>query len=199
MPTLERVAAGRSPRRLSRALARMIERQTTSLSPAGLTAGPPRTLAWGDPARVGLEGLVEGLHVAGGRDARRAPRGRDTSRTARAVRVRDVARGLLEIGHEPSPLEHLGQDIGRALAGDVHTAQLGHRVIAVLREHALVELFGARGPHGPGAGAGLETLAQELVEEKAAERLGGAGVAAKRAPLTTSGRLTRAKTARPDW
>jgi hypothetical protein len=36
--------------------------------------------------------------------------------------VRDVARRLLEIGHEPSPLEDFGQQVGGLLAGQVDTA-----------------------------------------------------------------------------
>ena len=51
---------------------------------------------------------------------------------AGAVRVRDVARRLLEVRHQPAPLEHLGQQVGCALAGEVHAAELRHRVVAVL-------------------------------------------------------------------
>ena len=94
----------------------------------------------------------------------------------RAVRIGHVARGLLEISHEPAPLEHLGEDVGGALAGQVHAAQLGDRVVAVLAEDALVELVGAGGADGRRPG-GLPGLLEELVEEEAAQRLGRAGVA----------------------
>jgi hypothetical protein len=101
---------------------------------------------------------------------------------ARPVGVRDIAGGLLEIGHEPAPLEHLGQQVGHALAGQVDAAELGHRVVAVLAEHALVELVGPAGADGRRR-RGLADLLQELVEEKAAQRLGRPRVPGEQRPL----------------
>ena len=78
--------------------------------------------------------------------------------------VRHVARRLLEVGHQPAPLQDLGQDVGRALAGEVHTAQLGHRVVAVFQEHPFVELLSAL--HADGGGHCLRLhLLHELIEE----------------------------------
>ena len=92
------------------------------------------------------------------------------------VVIRDVARRLLEIGHEPAPLEHLRQDVRRALARQVNPAELGDRVVAVFDEHALEELLGparARIALGRTGGRRLQTArAQELVEEEPAKRLG---------------------------
>jgi hypothetical protein len=57
--------------------------------------------------------------------------------------VGDVARRLLEVGGQPRALEHLREHVGDPLARDVGAAQLGHRVVAVAEEDALVELGGA--------------------------------------------------------
>src|SRR5206468_7468672 len=110
--------------------------------------------------------------------------------TAGAVVVRDVARGLLEVGHEASPLEHLGQDVGRALARQVDAAELRDGIVAVLEEDALVELLGALRP----SVAELDVVAvpssllplfrrQELVEEEPAQRLRRARVACEERAL----------------
>jgi hypothetical protein len=57
--------------------------------------------------------------------------------------VGHVAGGLLEVGGEPAALEQLRHHVRDPLDGDVGTAQLGHRVVAVADEDALVELAGA--------------------------------------------------------
>ena len=147
------VAAGRSPRRLSSALARIVIRYTDSDSPgsrgcrasqnARMRVEPARDTS----RRRGRASPRSARAAAAGR-ARRA-RGSDPA-ARRPIRVGDVAGGLLEVGHEPAPLEHLGQDVGRALARQVHAAELGHRVVAVLEEHPLVESLGARGAEGVG-------------------------------------------------
>ena len=62
--------------------------------------------------------------------------------TAEARVVGDVAGGLLEVGHEPTPLEHLGEQVRGLLAGQVHATELGDRVVAVLEEDPVVELLG---------------------------------------------------------
>jgi hypothetical protein len=110
---------------------------------------------------------------------------------ARAIRVRDVAGGLLEVGHEPAPLEHLGQDIGRALAGEVHAAELGHGVVAVFREHALVEPLRPRRAHG--RRGPRRRLLEEFIEEKPAERLGRARVAGEERTLDDFGQVDESK------
>ena len=61
--------------------------------------------------------------------------------TAEARVVRDVARRLLEVGHEPAPLEHLREQVRRLLAREVHATELGDGVVAVFEEHAVVELL----------------------------------------------------------
>ena len=55
--------------------------------------------------------------------------------------IAEVSRGLFEVTHESTPLEHLGQHIGRLLAGQVHSTKLRNRVIAVFEEHLFVEFF----------------------------------------------------------
>src|SRR5207247_1801600 len=75
------------------------------------------------------------------------------------------------------PFEHLGQDVRRPLAGDVHAAELRYRIVAVLGEHPLVELLGARRADGGGRDSARRPL-EEFIQEKPAERLrrsGGAG------------------------
>ena len=57
--------------------------------------------------------------------------------------VRDVARGLLEVGGEPRALQDLREQVRRPLARDVRPAQLRDRVVAVAEEDRLVELRGA--------------------------------------------------------
>ena len=50
--------------------------------------------------------------------------------------VRDVARRLLEVRHQPAPLEDLREQVRRLLAREVHAAELRDGVVAVLEEHA---------------------------------------------------------------
>src|SRR5207249_8332145 len=74
------------------------------------------------------------------------------------VVVGDVPSRLLEIGHESAPLEHLSQDVRRALAREVHPTELGDGIVAVLDEHPLEELLGpasARLAWSRTAGGGL--------------------------------------------
>ncbi len=80
-----------------------------------------------------------------------------------AAVVGDVARRLLEVGHEPPPLEDLGQHVRRLLAREMDPAQLSDRVVPVLTEHPRVELLGA-----PQADRGVEagvTGHVELIDE----------------------------------
>ena len=93
-----------------------------------------------------------------------------------AVGIRDIARRLLEIRHQPSPLEHFGQDVRHALAGDVGAAELGDGVVSVLVEHPRVETFC---PFQTDLVLRRVTgnLVQKLVEEQTTHALGRPGVA----------------------
>ncbi len=110
--------------------------------------------------------------------------------------VEDVAGALLEVGGEAAPLQHLGQHVGRLLAGEVGTAELRHRVVAVVGEHPPVEGLGALDAHltglpasaGDGAQARLRRL-DELVEEEAAHRLRGTAVAGEQRTLHHLGQI----------
>ncbi len=90
---------------------------------------------------------------------------------AQAGVVGDVAGRLLQVGHEPAPLEHLGEHVGCLLAGEVDASELGDRVVAVLEEDAVVEPLGPFEPDRrvDGLVAPDVELADELVEEQAAE------------------------------
>ena len=99
--------------------------------------------------------------------------------------VGDVARALLEVAHQPTPLEHLGEDVGRLLAGQVDAAELGDGVVAVLHEHLLVEVLGP-----PYADRGVDRvisrdveIADELVDEQPAQALRAAAVAGEQGAL----------------
>ena len=121
--------------------------------------------------RVGVvEGVVEHGDVTLAQRATQLGRHVVAIAAARPVVVRNVARGLLEVRHQPAPLEHLGQDVRGALDRQVHTAQLRDRVVAVLEEDPVVELLGALEADGgvdPGVAARVE-LTHELVEEEPA-------------------------------
>ncbi len=88
--------------------------------------------------------------------------------------VCDVARRLLQVRHEAAPLEHLGQHVRRLLARQVDAAELGHRIVAVLDEDALVELLRAGQADGgvDGRVPRHVEVADELVEEEPAQVLG---------------------------
>ena len=104
-------------------------------------------------------------------------------RLAAPLGVRNVARGLLEVGHQPAALEHLRQDVRGVLDGQVHAAELRDRVVAVLVEHPLIELVGAlECPRRTPAGA-CSTVGVELVEEQPAQRLGRPRVAREQRAL----------------
>ena len=97
----------------------------------------------------------------------------------------------LQIAHQPAPLEHLGEDVRRLLAGQVHAAELGDGVVAVLEEDLLVQLLGAlqadRGVHGVVA-ADVQ-VADELVEEQAPQALRTAAVAGEQRTLDHLGQV----------
>ena len=97
--------------------------------------------------------------------------------------VGDVAGRLLQVGGEAAALQHLGEDVGDPLAGDVGAAELGDRVVAVADEDALVELRGAGAlvlVEGPAA---ARCVGGELLQVEAAHRPGIARIAGKKRPL----------------
>ena len=142
-------------------------------------------------AAVGGEHLVEERDVAiGERRAGEFGRHGGPPRAAGPVVVAHVARRLLQVGGQASPLQRLGQQLRGLLTRQVHAAQLGHRVVAVLDEHVLVEASGAftadggrrRGPQRRG-------LFRELIEEQAPERLRGARIPGEQRTLHRFGQV----------
>ncbi len=141
----------------------------------------------GSSAAVGVEHPIHVSHVAGaegGLEDRRVPKVPVVAAGQPGV-IGHVARGLLQVRHEPAPLEDLGQEVGRLLAGQVHAAQLGDRVVAVLEEDPVVELLGPTQPDGgvDGQVAADVEIADELVQEQPAQALGRAGVAGEQRSL----------------
>src|SRR5688500_11350122 len=95
--------------------------------------------------------------------------------------VGDVARGLLEVGREPRPLEDLREDVRDPLARDVRAAELRYRVVAVAEEDPLVEL---RRPLALAlVGSARRDVVGELVEVEAAERALIARIAGEKRPF----------------
>ena len=144
MPTLDNEAAGSTPRTASSALARVAWRKTKSLS-VGIAVDRGADVI-GDLAeqqRVRVEQPVHVADVARTEPARQHRRVAVEAVAAADARVvGDVAGALLEVAHQPAPLEHLGEDVRCLLARQVHAAELGDRVVAVLEEHLLVQLLG---------------------------------------------------------
>ena len=105
--------------------------------------------------------------------------------------VGDVAGALLEVRHEPPPLEHLGQQVRGLLAREVHAPELGDRVVAVLEEDPVVQLLGPLQAHRgvDRRVAGDVEVAHELVEEQAAQALGRARVTGEQRPLHDLGQV----------
>ena len=102
-----------------------------------------------------------------------------------ALVVGDVAGRLLEVGHQPAPLENLGQQVRRLFASQVDPAQLGHGVVPVLEEDLLVEILGPGQPDGGvhGGVPGDVQLPDELVEEQSPQALRRAGVPGEQGTL----------------
>ena len=105
--------------------------------------------------------------------------------------VGDVAGALLEVTHQPTPLEDLGEQIRCLFARQVYPTELGDRVVAVVEEHPLVQLLGA-----VEADRGIDRMvtahveiADELVEEQAAERLVAAAVSSEQRALDDFGQV----------
>ena len=146
MPTLDCVAAGSMPRSVSSAFARMAARCTAVGVPGALRVARARSA----PASRGIHFAYTSnaasivLHVPLAQRALELRGDVIPPAPVQLVGVRHVARGLLEIRHQPAPLEHLRQDVGDVLARDVRAAELRDRVVAVFVEHSRVQLLGAR-------------------------------------------------------
>ena len=98
--------------------------------------------------------------------------------------VGDVARRLLEVGHQAPPLEDLGEHVRGLLAGEVDAAELGDGVVAEVAEDPLVELLGPLQPDRrvDGRVAGDVEVVDELVEEEPPQALRRARVAGEERP-----------------
>ncbi len=115
--------------------------------------------------------------------------------------VEHVAGALLEVGGEASPLEDLGEDVRRLLAREVGTTELGDRVVAVLVEHPLVEVFSALeadrrlvGGHATcDLGDADLGLVVELVEEEPPHRFRRPAVAGEQGALHDLGQVDDAE------
>ena len=141
---------------------------------AGVTGDEPALCLLQELA-VGVEHAVHVADVAGAH--RRVEQARVPEVPVMAggqpLVVGDVAGGLLEVGHQASPLEHLGQHVGGLLTRQVHPAELCDRVVPVLEEDLFVEVLGPLQPYG-GVDADVAAdveLTDELVEEEATEAL----------------------------
>jgi len=128
----------------------------------------------GGQRRVRVEQLVHVTDVAGS-ERRTEDLGVAVVAVAAAesLVVGDVARRLLQVRHQPTPLEHLGEEVGRLLAREVHPTELSDAVVAVLEEDAVVERLGPLEADGrvDGLVAGGVELADELVEEQPPQAL----------------------------
>ena len=105
--------------------------------------------------------------------------------------VGDVAGALLEIAHQATPLEDLGEQVGRLFAREVDATELGDGVVAVVEEDPLVQLLG---PFEADRGvdrlvAGDVEIADELVEEQPSQRLRAAAVAGEQRALHHLGKV----------
>ena len=140
-----------------------------------------------DPSRVRFEGPVEpvGKYRTELR-IRKLPRHDVLPPAVWPVGVRHVARGLLEIRHEPSTFKHLCQDVGNAFTRNVSSPKLGDRIVAVLAEHSCIQTFRPFEPRTRPALIvlrDLRDLVEKLVEEQATDRLFRPGVACEEGAL----------------
>ena len=89
----------------------------------------------------------------------------------------------------------LVEDVRRLLAGQVDTAELGHRIVAVLEEDPLVELLGPAQPdRGVDARVAADVeVADELVEEQPPQALSRSRVPGEEGPLHHLGQVDQGK------
>ncbi len=148
-----------------------------------------------DGQQVGV-GVKETVHVTDvtGSERRLQDLGRPVvavSTVRQPAVVGHVARRLLHVRHQPTSLQHLGQQVRGLLAGQMHPAELRHRIVAVFEEDAVVELLGpgqADGGVHPVVAAQVE-IANELVEEQPPQALAAAGVTGEERPLDHLGQV----------
>ena len=175
-------------------LARVACRYTKSLSPACCgNRSATQACMRGQQRAVGVEDPVHLADEAGA--VRRVEHlGRAEVAVLAVVEplvVRDVARRLLQVRHEASPLEHLREHVRRLLAREVDAAELRDGVVAVLDEDLLVELLRPCQPDG-GVDGGVARdveVADELVEEQPAQALGRARVPGEEGALDHLGQV----------
>ena len=135
---------------------------------------------------VGVEDPVEVADVAGTERAGEHRRVAEVPVSpAEPGVVGDVAGALLEVAHQAAPLEDLRQQVRRLLTRQMHAAQLRHRVVAVVEEHALVQFLGTieADRRIDRQVAGHVEISDELVEEQAPQRLGTAAVPSEQRAL----------------
>ena len=145
-----------------------------------------------DQVRVDLEQPVHVRDVAGADGRGQQVRVPEVAVAAtESGVVGDVAGGLLQVGHEPAPLQDLGKDVGCLFAGQVNPTQLGHTVVAVLEEDLVVQLLCTPQPDGgiDRLVAGHVELSDELLEEQATEALVGTRVPGEESTLHDLGEV----------
>ncbi len=145
-----------------------------------------------EAAAVGIEDAVEVTDVAGAeRPGQHLGIAVVAVPATEADVVGDVSGALLEIAHQPTPLEDLGQQVRGLLARQVDAAELRHGVVAVVEEHPLVQFLGAiEADRGVDRMVATDVeVADELVEEQAPQRLVAAAVASEQRALHDLGQI----------
>ena len=154
--------------------------------------GPEEVLHDRHELRIGREHAVDVAHVA--RAQRRVQHLRVAVVAVTASQtlvVGDVAGALLQVSHQPAPLQHLGQQVGGLLAGQVYATELGHRIVAVLEEDPVVQSLGPSQADG-GVDrdvSGDVEIVDELIEEQPAEARHRPGVAGEQGTLDDLGQV----------
>jgi hypothetical protein len=104
---------------------------------------------------------------------------------------------LLEVRHQPAPLKDFGEQVRGLFAGQVNSAELRYRIIAVLKEYFVIQRFGPFQAHGrinANIASDIE-VADELVEKEPPERLRRPGVSGKERALHYLGQIDQGE----DW
>ena len=117
----------------------------------------------------------------------------------RPVRIRHVARRLLEVRHQAAPLENFREDVRHALAGEVRAAELSDRVVAVFVQHAGVQLVRAGCADSrwrPRRAHVSMSSPRNSSRNRRRSDFADREYRAKSAPFTVSGRFVSAKTGR---
>src|SRR5262249_33922372 len=137
----------------------------------------------GERARVDREQLLHRSGVLGAELVIPVETVPPACRLRERLVVRDVARGLLQVGGEAAALQHLGEDVGDPLAGDMRAAELRDRVVAEAAEDPLVEAGRALSLFALERTAARGHVRRELVEVEAPQRSGVARVAGEQRSL----------------